>query len=160
MSPRSGADEKDEPTKVRFLIVGAWNTLFGVVTFILADATIGRLAGYAASVTLMFALAIPQAHAVQRRFVWRSHERYLPELVRFSGVFLVAYLVNLILLGLAVEVLEMSTVPAQVVISAAIAVSTYLIHRTWTFRHTGKVPRNGTRSSADGPVLAAPRDQA
>lgn len=126
--------ERDLST-IRFLVIGAWNTVFGVLAFALADATVGQVMGYPVALTLAFAAAIPQAHLSQRVLVWRSAGPYVPELVRFSGVFLGAFVVNLLLLVLAVEVLEAATLPAQIVISGLIAVSTLVIHRTWTFRH-------------------------
>lgn len=144
------------PAKIRFVVIGAWNTLFGLLVFAIADATIGREAGYAVSLTLMFALAIPQAHLAQRHLVWRSRAPYLPELYRFSWVFLVSYVVNLALLALAVEVLQTPTLGSQVVISGVIAVSTYLIHQRWTFRHSHPhepdraVPVGGGAPSVEG----------
>lgn len=122
-----------ETVKVRFLIIGAWNTVFGILAFAVADVTAGRIAGYAASLTLMFAAAIPQAHLAQRLWVWRSQSPYLSELLRFSRVFVVAYVVNLVILTFAVEVLEVPTLGAQAAISCVLAVSTFFVHRTWTF---------------------------
>jgi putative flippase GtrA len=139
--------------KTRFLVIGIWNTLFGLAAFALADVTIGRTAGYVASVTLMFAVAIPQAHLAQRLWVWRSHGPYLPELFRFSWVYLVAYIVNVILLAFAVEVLHAATLPAQFVISSLIAVSTYVIHRAWTFRTRHVTARPGTAVAVSDGVL-------
>lgn len=126
--------EETSAVKIRFLIIGIWNTLFGLAAFALADVTIGRTAGYVGSLTVMFAVAIPQAHLAQRLWVWGNNGPYLPELFRFSWVYLVAYVANLILLAFAVEVLKSATLPSQVVISGLIAVATYVIHRSWTFR--------------------------
>jgi putative flippase GtrA len=134
-SPQPAEGAPAQAVKTRFLIIGAWNTLFGLAAFALANATVGRHWGYVASVTLMFAVAIPQAHLAQRLLVWRSHAPYLPELFRFSWVFAVAYVVNVAFLAFGVEVLHTATLLTQVVISGVIAVSTYVIHRSWTFRH-------------------------
>lgn len=152
-SPQPRAAPSAEAVKVRFLIVGVWNTLFGLLVFSLADVTIGRVAGYLASVSVMFALAVPQAHLAQRVWVWRSHAPYLAELFRFSWVFVVAYVVNVVLLAFAVEVLDAPTLPSQIVISGLIAVSTYVIHRTWTFRHGHVAARSGAPVSVTGPAL-------
>jgi putative flippase GtrA len=134
---------------VRYGLIGIWNTVFGLAVFAAANATIGHRAGYVTSLTVMFALAIPQAHLAQRLLVWHSHAPYLPELIRFSGVFVVAYVVNLVLLSLAVEVLGAPTLASQVVISGLIAVSTFFIHRGWTFR---RHPTSAGDTSS--PVLA------
>lgn len=131
--PRTGVSAG--AVKTRFLVIGVWNTLFGLVAFYLADATIGRMVGYVASVSLMFAVAVPQAHLSQRVLVWRSHAPYMPELLRFSWVFIVAYVVNVSLLAFCVEVLDAATLQAQIILSCLIALSTFVIHRTWTFRH-------------------------
>lgn len=152
-SPQLPLEGSSGAVKTRFLLVGVWNTLFGLVVFALADVTVGRTAGYVASVTVMFAFAIPQAHLAQRVWVWRSRAPYLPELFRFSWVFVVAYVVDVALLAFAVEVLHTATLPTQVVISGLIAVSTYVIHRTWTFRHRRGAAESGTSRPVPAPAL-------
>ena len=152
-SPQARAEPASGAVKTRFLFIGVWNTLFGLAAFALANATIGRTAGYVVSVTLMFAVAIPQAHLAQRLWVWRSHAPYLPELIRFSWVFVVAYVANLILLAFAVEILNTATLPSQVVISGLIAVATYVIHRSWTFRHRRVASGSGSSVSVSDPVV-------
>jgi putative flippase GtrA len=120
---------------VRFAVVGVWNTVFGVGAFWLLDVVAGDTIGYVAVLTVSTAMAIAQAHQTQRHLVWHSHRPYLAELARFSSVYLVTYVLNLVALVVAVEVLHAPKVPAQAVIALALAVGTFTVHRLWTFAH-------------------------
>src|SRR5207244_2577363 len=98
---------------LRYLIVGAWNTLFGLVFFSLLYLLFGTSLGYVAVLTLAMVVAVLQSHATQRRFVWRSRSPYLHELMRFSAVYVGTYVANLILLTLAVDGLDFAVLPTQ-----------------------------------------------
>jgi putative flippase GtrA len=151
-SPQPHARTSGRVVKTWFLIVGVWNTLFGLAIFSLANVTLGR-ERYAVSLTLMFLIAVPHAHLAQRRLVWRSRAPYLPELIRFSWVFVITYVANLVLLTVAVVMLDAPTLSSQAVISVVIAIATFLIHRSWTFRHTPVAVEPGAHGSVSDPVL-------
>ena len=123
-----------ESREVRFLLAGGWNTVFGLGVFAFLQLTVGDVIGYPAVLTISTVIAVLQSHLIQRRFVWHSTLRYGTELLRFSSVYVVQYAANLALLALAVEVMELPVVPSQVAITAVLIVSSYVVHRFWTFR--------------------------
>jgi putative flippase GtrA len=124
-----------ESREVRFLLAGGWNTVFGLGVFAFLQLTVGDVIGYPAVLTISTVIAVLQSHLIQRRFVWHSTLPYGTELLRFSSVYVVQYAANLALLALAVEVMELPVVPSQVAITAVLIVSSYVVHRFWTFRH-------------------------
>lgn len=118
---------------VRYLLVGAWNTVFGVVLFTLLYLAFGHALGYAAVLAVAQVVAVLQAHTTQRLLVWRSRGRYATELVRFSVVYAATYGLNLGLLALAVEALHFPVLPSQYALTAILLVPAYLAQRGWAF---------------------------
>ena len=121
-------------TQFRYLVVGGWNTLFGLALFAVLLWLLEDRIGYAWILLICQVVAVIQAHWAQRRFVWRSASPFWPELVRFSMVYVVAYFVNLGLLALCVEVAGWPVLPSQVGVTMLMVVLTYSINRVWTFR--------------------------
>jgi putative flippase GtrA len=121
-------------TQVRYLVVGGWNTLFGVALFAVLYWLLQDVLGYGLILLICQVIAVVQAHWAQRRFVWRSESRFWPELLRFSMVYVLAYFVNLGLLVLCVEVMEWPVLPSQLGVTILMVVLTYSINRAWTFR--------------------------
>ncbi|MCK5891272.1 GtrA family protein [Aeromicrobium sp.] len=120
--------------RVAFLIVGAVNTLSGVVWFVLFDRTIGQLWGY--MVTLLFAhvAAVLCAFVLYRRFVFRVTGNVLVDLARFESVYLVGLGINLVLLPLAVEVGGLEPIVAQLLIVFVTTIVSYVGHSRFSFR--------------------------
>lgn len=142
--------------EVRFLLVGAWNTVFGFGLFVVLQLIIGNVIGYAAVLLITQVIAALQAHALQRRLVWASSLRYGPELARFALVALGQFLANLALLTIGVQVLGLAVIPAALAAGVTTVVITYVVHAAWTFshRHTPATPdgRTSIRSPEPSPV--------
>jgi len=133
------ARRSERERRVRYLIVGGINTVFGLSLFAALDLTIAPEVGHYVVLTIAQAVSIVVAHATQRRFAWLSRASYPRELARFSSVYLVAYLINLALLYLAHAQFGAPVIPAQVVITALLVAGTFMVHRVWTFApiHSG-----------------------
>ncbi len=125
-----------DSTKSRYLLVGAWNTLFGVALFALTFSWLGERVPYPWILLACQVIAVLQAHWSQRTFVWRSLGSFWPELSRFSIVYVASYFANLGALALCVEWIGWPVLPSQVGITGALVVATYAVNRRWTFnRH-------------------------
>lgn len=118
----------------RFLVVGVWNTVFGVLVFTVIQLALGDRVPYPAVLALAQVLAVLQAHAAQRRLVWRSSRPYLPELARFSVAYVAVYVANLALLALFVEVVGWPVLLSQYLSLPFVVGFSYLTSRFWTFR--------------------------
>jgi putative flippase GtrA len=124
-------------TQTRYLVVGAWNTFFGVALFATLLWLFGDHVGYWLILLVCQVIATVQSHWAQRTFVWRSRGAFLPELLRFSLVYIASYFVNLGLLALCVEVLGWPVFGSQLAITVLMVALTYTVNRLWTFRHAG-----------------------
>ena len=119
---------------LRYLIIGGWNTVFGVAFFTFLYLALRHVLGYIAVLTIAQVVAVIQSHLMQRLFVWRSHAPYLGELARFSVVFVGVYVANLLLLALSTDGLGLPVLPSQWVIGGVLIVPTYFVQRGWAFR--------------------------
>ena len=144
---------------VRFLIVGGWNTIFGVAFFTVFYLVAGGNLGYAAVLAISQVVAVLQAHATQRFLVWKSRGAYFRELARFSVLYVITYFVNLALLALGVDYLGFRVLPTQWAIAVLLLPPTYAVQRVWAFR-AGAARVAGVaatyRSAANVPRTAAP----
>ncbi|MDO8682985.1 MAG: GtrA family protein [Armatimonadota bacterium] len=89
---------------IRYLIVGAWNTLFGygvyaLFTWILTDKI---PYAYMAASVIGTVVSITNAYVGYKLFVFKTKGNYLREYLRFYVVYGAAALVNLSLLPIAV----------------------------------------------------------
>lgn len=121
--------------QVRYVVIGGWNTAFGLATFTVLFRIFGGRVGYGWILLAAQVIATVQAHFAQRRLVWRSRGAYVPELARFSVVYAVSYFVNLAALVFLVEVVGWPVLPSQFAVTLLIVVMTFLINRGWTFRN-------------------------
>ena len=136
----------------RYLVVGAWNTAFGLVLFTILYLALGSRLGYIGVLALAQAVAVIQSHATQRFFVWKSHGPYWPELLRFSLVYATTFTANLLLLAAAVDGLGFPVLPSQWTIGGALIVVTYFVQRGWTFRDPGAATVRDVDDGAGMPV--------
>ena len=128
---------------LRYLVVGAWNTVFGVALFTAMQIAWGERVGYLLLLSVAQVVAVVQAHATQRFLVWHSRAPYLAELGRFSLVYLGSYIANAALLTIAVEVLHAPVLPSQYVLTVIVIAGTFVANRSWAFAHRDTTSTDG-----------------
>jgi len=138
--------------RVAFLIVGAINTVVGTAWFVLFQATIGRHTHYMVSLVLAHIAAVLCAFVLYRKFVFRVSGHLWLDLARFEAVNLTTLGINAVSLPLVVEVLDISPIPAQLLVTAGTVVISWFGHRGFSFRRP--VPAAG--SEAATPDVTAP----
>ena len=116
----------------RYIIVGVWNTVFGIANFYMLLWLFGE-SHYLMVLTASYCLSILQGHFSQRLFVWHSKAPYLRELIRFSSGFLLQYFLNLTLLHVAVKSLRLDLRWSQLAILAILSVFGFLFNKRWVF---------------------------
>jgi len=120
----------------RFLLVGGFNTVFGLVLFVAFHALLGDQVPYLVVLTASYAVGIVVAFTTQRLFVFQVEGQVAKDLVRFVLVQLTALGTNAVLLTLLVEVVGAPVVLAQVIALGVIVVGTYFGHLFFSFhRH-------------------------
>ena len=116
----------------RYVVVGGFNTLFGFVVLAALDLVLAQYIGHYFVLAVATAIGIVFSHATQRHWVWLSGGPYMSELARFASVYAGFFVANLALLYVAHSVLDAPVIPAQIVITLAIVLGTFLVHRSWT----------------------------
>ena len=121
--------------KFRYLVVGVWNTIFGIgVFYLLLKFLIG--VDYRLILFISFVVANLQSHFTQRALVWRSKERYLPEVIRFFVGAVGIFVINLSLLTFLVEILGYETFESQVVLTLFLTIANYFFQKHAVFKIT------------------------
>lgn len=157
MNASPGAARLLANQKVRFLIVGGFNTVFGYglfasfYRFVFSDVQFGYLISLVAS----YAAAITVAFFLYRRFVFPVADRLLRDFVAFLGVNAVAVAVNFALLPVLVEVFDVYPLVAQAAVVVCTTMISYFGHRDISFRRpTEGAPDQPTERSTHGAPLA------
>jgi len=117
----------------RYLLVGIWNSIFGVGIFLVLSHSFPKLFD---SLVLFFSyvFSIAQAHFSQRKLVWKSQAGYLGELFRFSGAYISQFVVNLILLQVFVHYFGLNRSISQIIIVVLLTVGMFFINKRGVFR--------------------------
>jgi putative flippase GtrA len=117
----------------RYLLVGSFNTLFGLGLFGLLLALFEDRVHYLALLVISHVVAVLTAFVLHRKFVFRVKGQVLQDLWRFWTVYLAALGANLVLLPLAVEVAHLSPLVGQICVLAVTATATYVAHARFSF---------------------------
>ena len=138
-----------------YLIVGAWNTVFGYAVWASMQFLVGGFLHYLVVVVLSWPIAVLNAYLGYRYIVFRSHGPVLRELPRFSAVYFLTLVVNVALLPLALSVLPISIYIVQAFFAVMVVIGSYMGHKYYSFR--------GGRRGADSEMpgydpLAVSRD--
>ena len=119
--------------RVRFLIIGAWNTAFGYVTFVIFYALLANRVNYLVIAFLAHACAVTAAFAAHKRLVFRSSQHWLPEFLRYNISLLIGLATGLFLLWLSVSFLGLHPIAAQAIVTVLIVALNYFFHTQFSF---------------------------
>ena len=136
-----------------YLVVGAWNTVFGYAVWALMQYLLGDYLNYLVIIVLSWPIAVLNAYVCYRYIVFRSHGPVLRELPRFSLVYLVTLIANLALLPVALRVLPFSIYVDQALFLGVVVVCSYLGHKYYSFggghrRDSGDAARYDPKAAA------------
>ncbi len=120
--------------EVRFLIAGAWNTVFGYGIYAGMLYACGAWLHYMVVAVVGNVLAITMAYATHKLFVFRTRGNVLREYLRFYSVYGVTTVLGLVALPVCVELLGMSPFVAPLLIMAVGVAVSYLGHKHFSFR--------------------------
>jgi len=127
--------------KIRFVLVGIWNTLFGYGLFCILDTAFSAaaMAGYLAympALVISHVLSIINAFIFHKYITFKSAVRGLEvllEFMRFSLTYAFSFCLSLLLMPVLVEVLHVRTKPAAGMIVMVCTVLSYLGHSRFSF---------------------------
>ena len=124
---------KSPSIEIRFMLIGAWNTLFGFITYTVFLWALPTDLYYLALIFSSLAAGI-QAFFTQRTYVWKSHGSTSGQLFRFTMVLFVQFLTNFFLLYVSVKLLQFDEFLSQYVIGFTLVIFTFFTHKNWTFK--------------------------
>jgi putative flippase GtrA len=124
-------------------VVGGWNTAFGYAVWALLQYLLGDYLPYLVILLLAWPINVLNAYIGYRYIVFRSRGPVLKEFPRFSLVYVVALVANLVLLPVAVRVLPCSIYVDQALFIGVVFICSYLGHKYFSFR--GASGGRGTR---------------
>jgi putative flippase GtrA len=128
--------------KVRFLLVGLWNTIFGYLVFVGLDYLFNlffspRYVAYMSAAVLANIIAILNAYIFHKFVTFRSPLRGLaiiPEFVRFFSMYLFSFFLGLVLLPVFVEIFHLDPKIAGALLIPITVIISYLGHSRFSFR--------------------------
>jgi putative flippase GtrA len=128
--------------KVRFVLVGVWNTIFGYLVFVACDYLFERLfstryVAYMSAAVLSNILAIINAYIFHKHITFQSTVRWkgiLIEFARFFSTYLFSMILGLILLPISVEALGIEPRIAAALLIPVSTVISYIGHSRFSFR--------------------------
>jgi putative flippase GtrA len=134
------ADAWRDHEKLRFLIVGAWNTVFAYLAFGIVYLLFRSEFHYLLICVVAHALAVTNAFVCQRRFVFRSQTRWWSAFLRFNLVQLVVLVSGLAALAVLVEILHIAPLYGQLLVMTTTVIASYLLNRAYSFRRPSFLP--------------------
>jgi putative flippase GtrA len=121
-------------SKVIYLMVGGWNTLFGYGVFALLYYYLEHKLHSTVILTISYFLSITNAFIGYKVFVFKSNGNILHEYFRFYVVYGGAFIVNLVLLPVFMEVFKYDAYVSQAIITMLTIVGSYMLHNRFTFK--------------------------
>ena len=116
-----------------YLAVGGWNTVFGYAIWAVLQYLLGGSLHYLVVVLIAWPIAVLNAYLGYRYLVFRSRGSMVRELPRFSLIYAVTLVVNLVLLPVALAVLPLDIYAIQALFTVAVVVGSYLSHKYFSF---------------------------
>ena len=116
-----------------YLAIGVWNTLFGYGVWALLQYLLQPYLNYLVIVVLSYPIAIANAYLCYRYLVFRSHGSVARELPRFSSVYLLTMVANLVALPFLLRVLPFNLYVIQALFTSFVIVASYLGHKFFSF---------------------------
>lgn len=126
--------------RVRYVLVGGYNTAFGYLFFALLVVLLADRIHYTILLLVSHVVSTFNAYLGYRLFVFRVRGGFFRDLVRFWSVYAAQIAVNLVVLPLFVRASGWGVLPSQGIIVAVTTVATYLAHKHFSFRRPAAGP--------------------
>jgi putative flippase GtrA len=116
----------------RYALIGIWNTAFGLsaltfLSLVFAEVNSLLILGFS------YAVSTLQSHFSQRRFVWGSNAKYLPELAKFSSFYFLQFLLNAFLLILITIIFDIPRELIQLWIIGTLTLVFFFVNKNGVF---------------------------
>lgn len=138
--------------RVRFLVVGAFNTGLGYAVFALLYLLAGRRVHYVVLVVVSHLISVCNSFYWHRRVTFRSSSSWVMEFLRFNLSYVGALAFSLAALPFVVNEWGWNPLVGAAVITVLNVLGTYTLHKYFSFRRS----RLWSRPGAAGPEDDSP----
>ena len=126
---------REHKQKIDYLLVGAWNTVFGYLVFIALYFIFFAQVHYLLLLVISNILSITNAYIGYKMFVFKTKGNYWREYLRFYLVYGAALVLNVILLPVGVEIFRLSPPLAQGGLMFLTVIFSYYGHKNVSFKY-------------------------
>jgi len=120
--------------KIAYLIVGAWNTVFGFLSFMCLYLFFFKHIHYLIILIVSNILSITNAYLCYKYLVFKTKGNYLREYIRFYFIYGFAFCINILLLPVFVEIMHFTPVYAQGILVVFTVIISYTGHKNISFK--------------------------
>lgn len=124
------------PEKLRFLLVGGFNTVFSYTIFAFLYEVIKL--DYNIALALQYVITVNVSVLTMRYYVFRSCGDFMKEFCKAWGVYIFLYFFNAAVLNFFVIVLELYPLLAQALYLVISTIITFIMHKYLSFRKRSK----------------------
>jgi putative flippase GtrA len=122
--------------KIRYLLVGGWNTLFSICLFAILNFFLGKKIDVGIILGISHIISVLQSTFTFGIFVFRSYNNFLHKFIKTNVVYFLYFLINLLLLKILVYYFNkyVNVVVLQISVVVMLIVPTYIAHKLFSFR--------------------------
>lgn len=119
--------------RMRFVLVGAWNTVIGYLIFVAVHLLAEKKLHPIATLLVAYAISLPQAFLTQRLMVFRSEGDWRLQFLRFASANSVIFFSNLFFLPIATTASGAGPLLVQACFVVVSTLASYVVHRHFSF---------------------------
>jgi putative flippase GtrA len=120
--------------KIRYLVIGAYNTFFGYSTFAILWLLWGQTVHYIVLVIISHIISVINAFIGYRMLVFLKTGGLLADFIRFNTVYLGTFIFNLAALPVLIDGVKIHPLVAQAVVMSVTIIASYILHRRFSFK--------------------------
>lgn len=131
--PRESKSNLIDDLRFRFILIGGLNYMAGVSIFAISFLLFKESINYILIFTISQVIAVLFSHLTQRTLVWKSFNPYFPELLKFAISYAGIYVVNLLMLFVAVSYFRFPVLASQLCASLFLVFTSFVFQKKWIF---------------------------
>ncbi len=122
------------PEKIRYILVGGFNTLISFVSFYCLYIFLQNKFHYSFILILNFFISVFISFSLLRFFVFKSKGNFLKEYIRCNISYAILLFLNLVLLTVMIDYFKIKVILSQFVLTIFIAIVGFVIHKNFSFK--------------------------
>lgn len=122
--------------QLRFITVGGFNTILGLIAYSTIQYFYGQFIGYLGSLLIAHFLVSILAFFLYRQFVFNKSGTALIDFLKFQAVYSVSLGINLVVLPLVIHQTGFNPYIAQIISVLLVTIISYLGHKFFSFRRS------------------------